>query len=87
MPRARVSPPVQPTAQDNVLTQPLEGTASGVITVLWKVVSSDGHPISGEFSFTATGAPTPTPTQTATPTVTPTPTETVEPTPTPDARA
>ena len=74
-----------PAAQDTVLTQPLQGAASGVITVLWKVVSSDGHPTSGQFTFTATGAPTPTPTPTVTPTETPTPTptETVEPTPTP----
>jgi len=74
-----------PTAQDNVLTQPLTGEASGAVKVLWKVVSSDGHPISGEFSFTVAGTPTPTPTQTATPSPTPTetaaPTETAEPTP------
>lgn len=69
-----------PTAHDNVLTQPLEGAASGAVTVLWKVVSSDGHPISGEFSFTVAGAPAPTPT--ATGTTTPAPTETSEPTPT-----
>lgn len=69
-----------PSVQDNVLTQPLlEGAGSGTITVLWKVVSSDGHPISGQFAFTVTGAPTPTPT--------PTPTETTEPTPTPTATA
>lgn len=67
-----------PSAQDNVLTQPLSGEASGEITVLWKVVSSDGHPISGEFAFTVTAPPTPT--ETAAP---PTPTETVAPTPTP----
>lgn len=41
-----------PSVQDNVLTQALEGEASGAVTVLWKVVSSDGHPISGEFTFT-----------------------------------
>lgn len=67
-----------PSAQDNVLTQPLAGEASGLVTVLWKVVSSDGHPISGELSFTVTAAPEPTPTETAEPT----PTETVEPEPT-----
>ncbi len=76
-----------PTAQDNVLTQPLDGEASGAVTVLWKVVSSDGHPISGEFSFTVAGAPTPTttasPTPTATRTIAPAPTETTAPTPTP----
>lgn len=70
-----------PTAQDNVLTQPLAGEASGVLTVLWKTVSSDGHPISGEFTFTVSGGPSPTPT----PTPTPEPTQTTEPTPTPSA--
>jgi methionine-rich copper-binding protein CopC len=58
-----------PTAQDNVLTQPLAGAASGELTVLWKTVSSDGHPISGEFAFTVSGGAAPTdpePTATAT---------------------
>lgn len=74
-----------PTVQDNVLTQPLTGEASGAVTVLWKVVSSDGHPISGEFSFTVAGAPTPTATGTPAPTETATPTQTSEPSPTPTA--
>lgn len=76
-----------PTAQDNVLTQDLAGEASGAVTVLWKVVSSDGHPISGQFSFTVAGAPTPTdtasPTPTATQTIAPSPSETTAPAPTP----
>ncbi|WP_109209236.1 MULTISPECIES: copper resistance CopC family protein [Microbacterium] len=73
-----------PTVRDNVLTQPLTGEASGAVTVLWKVVSSDGHPISGEFSFTVEGAPAPTPTETASPAPTETtaPVETATPTPT-----
>ncbi|MFF2485579.1 copper resistance protein CopC [Microbacterium sp. NPDC058062] len=71
-----------PTTQDNVLTQPLTGEASGAVTVLWKVVSSDGHPISGEFTFTVAGAPTPTETATPTPTETSAPTQSAEPTPT-----
>lgn len=66
-----------PTTQDNVLTQPLAGEASGVLTVLWKVVSSDGHPISGEFEFTVAGGPSPTQT------TTPEPTQTTTPEPTP----
>lgn len=77
------------TAQDNVLSQPLSGEASGAVTVLWKVVSSDGHPISGEFSFTVAGAPEPTETASPAPTETTAPSETVEPTqtaePTPPA--
>ncbi len=51
-----------------IVTQALTGAASGVVTVLWKVVSSDGHPISGQYTFTVTAPPTPTPT--ATPTAT-----------------
>lgn len=69
-----------PSAVDNVLTQPLTGDASGLVTVLWKVVSSDGHPTSGEFSFTVAGAPAPTPTPTRT--TAPDPTGTAEPEPT-----
>lgn len=65
-----------PSVTDNVLTQPLTGEASGVVTVLWKVVSSDGHPTSGQFTFTVEGAPAPTPTQSAA-----VPTESATPTP------
>ncbi|GAA1987421.1 hypothetical protein GCM10009777_22190 [Microbacterium pumilum] len=74
-----------PTVQDNVLTQPLAGAASGAVTVLWKVVSSDGHPVSGELAFTVAPAPTPTPTETptATPAPTASPIETITPTPSP----
>lgn len=68
-----------PTAQDNVLTQPLSDEAAGAITVLWKVVSSDGHPISGEYSFTV-NAPAPTETVEPTETATPEPSETAAPT-------
>lgn len=61
-----------PTAQDNVLTQPLAGAASGELTVLWKAVSSDGHPISGEFAFTVSGGAAPAPTTDPEPAPTPT---------------
>lgn len=80
-----------PVVEGTVVTQPLSGAASGPVTVLWKVVSSDGHPISGEFGFTVTAPPTPTPTETATatpseePTVTPTEEPTAEPTAVPVA--
>jgi hypothetical protein len=47
--------------------------------VLWKVVSSDGHPTSGQFTFTVEGAVQPTPTESATAG----PTETAGPAPTP----
>lgn len=33
------------------VTQPLTGQASGPVQVAWRVVSSDGHPISGRFGF------------------------------------
>lgn len=61
------------------LTVPAE--PNGDFEVVWKVVSSDGHPISGEYTFTVAGAtptPTPTPTETATtaPTTEPSPTAT-----------
>lgn len=61
-----------PVAEGPMLTQALAGEASGAITVLWKVVSSDGHPISGQLDFTVTSASTPTPTATATAEPTPT---------------
>jgi methionine-rich copper-binding protein CopC len=71
-----------PTVDDNVVTQPIAGSASGAVRVVWKVVSSDGHPISGEYSF-AVEAPAPTATPTAT--GAPTPTESATPTPEPTA--
>lgn len=78
----------EPVVQGTTVTLALAGAASGTVTVLWKVVSSDGHPISGEYGFTVTAAPpTPTPTETATPSPTPTATPddspTAEPTETP----
>lgn len=71
-----------PSVDGNTVTQPLvEGGPAGEYYVAWKVVSGDGHPIAGEYSFTATtGAVVPTPTPTSSPTATPTP---EEPTPAP----
>lgn len=60
-----------PIIEGTTVTQSLAGAASGVVTVLWKVVSSDGHPISGQFAFSVSTAPTPT--------VTPTPSESAAP--------
>ncbi len=64
-----------PTVSGTVVTQALAGSASGAVTVVWRVVSSDGHPIDGTFSFTVPAAPTPTATvtPTTTPSATPTP--------------
>jgi len=74
-----------PLVEDTVVTQPLSGAASGIITVLWKVVSSDGHPISGELAFTVTAPPAPTPTETASPSPSESPSAepSAEPTPAP----
>ncbi|NYF16346.1 hypothetical protein HDC37_001160 [Microbacterium sp. AK009] len=60
-----------PTITDNVVSQPLTPAQPGAVTVLWKVVSSDGHPISGELSFAVAEGAAPTPTADAT--VTPAP--------------
>lgn len=48
-----------PVLDGTRLTQPLTGTASGEVTVIWRVVSSDGHPISDEFTFTVGSAVAP----------------------------
>lgn len=76
-----------PTVDGAIVTQPLTGSGpAGEYRVVWKVVSSDGHPTSGEFSFTVTvgdeGAATGEPT-TAPPTAAPT----TEQTATPEATA
>lgn len=68
-----------PAVDGTVVTQALSGEASGAVTVLWKVVSSDGHPISGEYSFSVASATTPTPTPSASASAAP-PVETVAPT-------
>jgi methionine-rich copper-binding protein CopC len=63
--------------KDNVVSQAVTGKATGTVTVLWRVVSEDGHPVSGDFSFTVQGSgasivpvPTSTPSPTATPAAT-----------------
>jgi methionine-rich copper-binding protein CopC len=77
----------EPQVEGTVVTQPLAGAASGAVTVLWKVVSSDGHPISGEFGFTVPTAAPPTPTDTPTPSATPSESASEEPTATPTETA
>lgn len=43
----------EPTVDGAMVIQPLAANAAaGDYTVLWQVVSSDGHPTDGEFSFT-----------------------------------
>ncbi|MDQ0118051.1 methionine-rich copper-binding protein CopC [Pseudarthrobacter defluvii] len=54
---------------DNQVSQPVKpGAPQGKYTVVWRVVSSDGHPIEGTFTFTAGGPNSaPPPTQAANP--------------------
>ena len=48
------------TIVDNHVTQAVKTAApEGKYTVIWRVVSSDGHPIEGTFTFTADAASTP----------------------------
>jgi methionine-rich copper-binding protein CopC len=51
-----------PRLVDNTVSQDLEPDApAGTYTVAWRVTSSDGHPISGQFRFTSTAAGSPRP--------------------------
>ena len=87
-----------PEIDGAVLIQPLKADAAtaGEYTVIWQIVSSDGHPTDGEFAFsvaeaappattepTETSEPTPTASEAATPTEDTTPETTA--TPSPDA--
>ena len=69
----------EPVVDGTTVTQMLTaGPSTGVFTVLWRVVSSDGHPISDQYTYTVQAATGPTgtaapdgmPTQTAEPTAT-----------------
>lgn len=55
-----------PVLDGTLVTQALGETSAGEITVVWRVVSSDGHPVSGEYSFVAgDAADAPTPSESA----------------------
>ena len=56
--RSGVAPIAPVTVSGSTVTVPLTAALpSGGYTVLWRVTSQDGHPVSGTFSFTvATGA-------------------------------
>ncbi|MFT4135667.1 copper resistance CopC family protein [Microbacterium sp.] len=41
-----------PVVDGTSVRQQLSAAEPGAVTVVWKTVSSDGHPISGEYSFT-----------------------------------
>lgn len=40
-----------PVVDGNEVTQAIDGTIEGAVLVQWRVVSSDGHPISDEYVF------------------------------------
>lgn len=66
------------TVEGAIVTQPLAAEApAGVYHVIWKVVSSDGHPTSDEFDFTVANSTEVTPT--AEPSAAPTATATTAP--------
>ncbi|WP_064743976.1 copper resistance CopC family protein [Actinomadura oligospora] len=53
-------------AVDNVVTEDVKGPLSdGVYTVGWRAVSDDGHPVTGEFTFTVKGSPSTSPSASA----------------------
>lgn len=55
-----------PVLDGTQVTQALDGASEGEMTVVWRVVSSDGHPVSGEYSFVAgDAAAAPAPEETA----------------------
>ena len=57
-----------PVLDGTKVTQPLAATpAPGVVTVVWRVVSSDGHPVSDQFTFTVGAGGAATSTATFTP--------------------
>ncbi len=58
-----------PVVGDTDVTQALSADLpAGAHTVTYRVVSSDGHPVSGSFAFTTTSSPTPSETPTPSPT-------------------
>ncbi len=60
---------------DTLVSAPTRrGAPAGSYTVAYRVVSEDGHPVSGSMQFTVTVGASPSPTPTASPTATPTPT-------------
>ena len=50
-----------PTAEGNTLVVPVKELAEGWYLVYWRVVSTDGHPIRGAFTFAVGPNPGPTP--------------------------
>lgn len=75
----------EPTITADSVTVPLaEGMPNGAYTVTWQVVSSDGHPTSGEYSFSvaapeASATPSASATESAAPEQSAEPSQTAEP--------
>ncbi|KXZ61789.1 Copper resistance protein C precursor [Microbacterium laevaniformans] len=69
-----------PIIDGTTVTQAVQPGQAGVFTVRWRVVSSDGHPISNEYQYTveAVAVPTSTPTPEATEEQTPAPSATTQ---------
>jgi methionine-rich copper-binding protein CopC len=65
-----------PVVAGPVVTQPIDPTVSGIHTVTYRVVSADGHPVSGSVTFTLTDVAPETATATTEPTTTPPTTDT-----------
>ncbi|WP_346927558.1 copper resistance protein CopC [uncultured Arthrobacter sp.] len=61
------------TVNGPTLSTTIAAGTAGTYTVLWRAVSSDGHPIEGQYSFTVQPAPGG---ETATPSASPTPSAT-----------
>ncbi len=74
----------QPQLVDAEVRQPVRAGPAGRYTVLWRVTSADGHPVSGTFAFTTqqgnAASPTATPATTTAPSTTPTTPQTTPPT-------
>ena len=65
----------QPQLVDAEVRQPVRAGPAGRYTVLWRVTSADGHPVSGTFAFTtqqgSAASPTATPGTTTAPSTSP----------------
>jgi copper resistance protein C len=69
----------EPVVVGRTVTQAVESLPDGRYDVSYRVISADGHPVSGTISFTATGQAAPAPVET--PTAEPTTPAVAEPTP------
>ena len=74
----------QPQLVDAEVRQPVQAGPAGRYTVLWRVTSADGHPVSGTFAFTtqqgSAASPTATPGTTTAPSTSPSSASTTAPT-------